>query len=111
ACLCYPHLENDSYKFIPFNSLAIKCMLTAKVDKKDQDKFYNSIIFGIAPPPQFKKRYNTNDNSRGMNYETLMFNKVATPICEALNSIKVTQSEVANVLSRAVSVRHFKILV
>nr|QLJ94270.1 NSP2 [Rotavirus A] len=111
ACFCYPHLENDSYRFIPFNSLAIKCMLTAKVDKKDQDKFYNSIIYGIAPPPQFKKRYNTNDNSRGMNYETPMFNKVAVLICEALNSIKVTQSDVANVLSKVVSVRHLENLV
>nr|BCB14690.1 non-structural protein 2 [Equine rotavirus A] len=111
ACFCYPHLENDSYKFIPFNSLAIKCMLTAKVEKKDQDKFYNSIIYGIAPPPQFKKRYNTNDNSRGMNYETDMFKKVATLICEALNSVKVTQSDVANVLSRVVSVRHLENLV
>nr|AUV48615.1 NSP2 [Human rotavirus A] len=111
ACFCYPHLENDSYKFIPFNNLAIKCMLTAKVEKKDQDKFYNSIIYGIAPPPQFKKRYNTNDNSRGMNYETAMFNKVAVLICEALNSIKVTQSDVANVLSSLVSVRHLENLV
>nr|CAA64262.1 NSP2 [Rotavirus] len=111
ACFCYPHLENDSYKFIPFNNLAIKCMLTAKVEKKDQDKFYNSIIYGIAPPPQFKKRYNTNDNSRGMNYETAMFNKVAVLICEALNSIKVTQSDVASVLSRVVSVRHLENLV
>ncbi|ABF50117.1 NSP2, partial [Rotavirus A] len=111
ACFCYPHLENDSYKFIPFNNLAIKCMLTAKVEKKDQDKFYNSIIYGIAPPPQFKKRYNTNDNSRGMNYETAMFNKVAVLICEALNSIKVTQSDVASVLSRIVSVRHLENLV
>nr|QXY09491.1 nonstructural protein 2 [Rotavirus A] len=111
ACFCYPHLENDSYKFIPFNNLAIKCMLTAKVEKKDQDKFYNSIIYGIAPPPQFKKRYNTNDNSRGMNYETAMFNKVAMLICEALNSIKVTQSDVASVLSRVVSVRHLENLV
>ncbi|AGF92000.1 NTPase, partial [Rotavirus A] len=111
ACFCYPHLENDSYKFIPFNNLAIKCMLTAKVEKKDQDKFYNSIIYGIAPPPQFKKRYNTNDNSRGMNYENAMFNKVAMLICEALNSIKVTQSDVASVLSRVVSVRHLENLV
>ncbi|AGF92004.1 NTPase, partial [Rotavirus A] len=111
ACFCYPHLENDSYRFIPFNNLAIKCMLTAKVEKKDQDKFYNSIIYGIAPPPQFKKRYNTNDNSRGMNYETAMFNKVAVLICEALNSIKVTQSDVASVLSRVVSVRHLENLV
>nr|AUV48602.1 NSP2 [Human rotavirus A] len=111
ACFCYPHLENDSYKFIPFNNLAIKCMLTAKVEKKDQDKFYNSIIYGIAPPPQFKKRYNTNDNSRGMNYETAMPNKVAVLICEALNSIKVTQSDVASVLSRVVSVRHLENLV
>nr|WCN84987.1 NSP2 [Rotavirus A] len=86
-------------------------MLTAKVDKKDQDKFYNSIIYGIAPPPQFKKRYNTNDNSRGMNYETPMFNKVAMLICEALNSVKVTQSDVASVLSRVVSVRHLENLV
>ena len=86
-------------------------MLTAKVEKKDQDKFYNSIIYGIAPPPQFKKRYNTNDNSRGMNYETAMFNKVAVLICEALNSIKVTQSDVASVLSRVVSVRHLENLV
>ncbi|AGJ74776.1 nonstructural protein NSP2 [Human rotavirus A] len=111
ACFCYPHLENDSYKFIPFNNLAITCMLTAKVEKKDQDKFYNSIIYGIAPPPQFRKRYNTNDNSRGMNYETAMFNKVAVLICEALNSIKVTQSDVASVLSRVVSVRHLENLV
>nr|ACI48302.1 NSP2 [Bovine rotavirus] len=111
ACFCYPHLENDSYRFIPFNSLAIKCMLTAKVDKKDQDKFYNSIIYGIAPPPQFKKRYNTSDNSRGMNYETSMFNKEALLICEALNSIKVTQSDVASVLARVVSVRHLENLV
>nr|UHH90640.1 nonstructural protein 2 [Human rotavirus A] len=111
ACFCYPHLENDSYKFIPFNSLAIKCMLTAKVDKKDQDKFYNSIIYGIAPPTQFKKRYNTSDNSRGMNYETPMFNKVAALICEALNSIKVTQSNIASVLSKVVSVRHLENLV
>nr|AUV48616.1 NSP2 [Human rotavirus A] len=111
ACFCYPHLENDSYKFIPFNNLAIKCMLTAKVEKKDQDKFYNSIIYGIAPPPQFKKRYNTNDNSRGMNPETAMFNKVAVLICEALNSIKVTQSDVANVLSSLASVRHLENLV
>nr|UQJ70077.1 non-structural protein 2 [Rotavirus A]UQJ70089.1 non-structural protein 2 [Rotavirus A]UQJ70503.1 non-structural protein 2 [Rotavirus A]UQJ70515.1 non-structural protein 2 [Rotavirus A]UQJ70575.1 non-structural protein 2 [Rotavirus A] len=111
ACFCYPQLENDSYKFIPFNNLAIKCMLTAKVEKKDQDKFYNSIIYGIAPPPQFKKRYNTNDNSRGMNYENAMFNKVAMLICEALNSIKVTQSDVASVLSRVVSVRHLENLV
>lgn len=86
-------------------------MLTAKVEKKDQDKFYNSIIYGIAPPPQFKKRYNTNDNSRGMNYENAMFNKVAMLICEALNSIKVTQSDVASVLSRVVSVRHLENLV
>ena len=86
-------------------------MLTAKVEKKDQDKFYNSIIYGIAPPPQFKKRYNTNDNSRGMNYETTMFNKVAVLICETLNSIKVTQSDVASVLSRVVSVRHLENLV
>nr|WCN84988.1 NSP2 [Rotavirus A] len=86
-------------------------MLTAKVEKKDQDKFYNSIVYGIAPPPQFKKRYNTNDNSRGMNYETAMFNKVAVLICEALNSIKVTQSDVASVLSRVVSVRHLENLV
>lgn len=86
-------------------------MLTAKVEKKNQDKFYNSIIYGIAPPPQFKKRYNTNDNSRGMNYETAMFNKVAVLICEALNSIKVTQSDVASVLSRVVSVRHLENLV
>nr|UML14273.1 nonstructural protein 2 [Rotavirus A] len=111
ACFCYPHLENDSYRFIPFNSLAIKCMLTAKVDKKDQDKFYNSIIYGIAPPPQFKKRYNTNDNSRGMNCETPMFNKVAVLICEALNSIKVTQSDVASVLSKVISVRRLENLV
>nr|AUV48617.1 NSP2 [Human rotavirus A] len=111
ACFCYPHLENDSYKFIPFNNLAIKCMLTAKVEKKDQDKFYNSIIYGIAPPPQFKKRYNTNDNSRGMNPETAMFNKVAVLLCEALNSIKVTQSDVANVLSSLASVRHLENLV
>nr|AQX77736.1 NTpase NSP2 [Rotavirus A] len=111
ACFCYPHLENDSYKFIPFNNLAIKRKVTAKVEKKDQDKFYNSIIYGIAPPPQFKKRYNTNDNSRGMNYETAMFNKVAVLICEALNSIKVTQSDVASVLSRVVSVRHLENLV
>nr|AQX77747.1 NTpase NSP2 [Rotavirus A] len=110
ACFCY-RLENDSYKFIPFNNFAIKCMWTAKVEKKDQDKFYNSIIYGIAPPPQFKKRYNTNDNSRGMNYETAMFNKVAVLICEALNSIKVTQSDVASVLSRVVSVRHLENLV
>nr|BBF24860.1 non-structural protein NSP2 [Rotavirus A] len=111
VCICYPNLENDSYKFIPFNNLAIKCMLTAKVEKKDQDKFYNSIIYGIAPPPQFRKRYNTNDNSRGMNYETAMFNKVAMLICEALNSIKVTQSDVASVLSRVISVRHLENLV
>ncbi|AGJ74773.1 nonstructural protein NSP2 [Human rotavirus A] len=111
ASFGYPDLENDSYRFIPFNNLAIKCMLTAKVEKKDQDKFYNSIIYGIAPPPQFKKRYNTNDNSRGMNYENAMFNKVAMLICEALNSIKVTQSDVASVLSRVVSVRHLENLV
>ncbi|APB61153.1 NSP2 [Human rotavirus A] len=111
ACFRYPHLENDSYQFIPFNNSAIKRTLTAKVEKKDQDKFYNSIIYGIAPPPQFKKRYNTNDNSRGMNYETAMFNKVAMLICEALNSIKVTQSDVASVLSRVVSVRHLENLV
>ncbi|BBA68502.1 non-structural protein 2 [Rotavirus A] len=111
ACFCYPHLENDSYKFIPFNSLAIKCMLTAKVDKKDLDKFYNSIIYGIAPPPQFRKRYNTNDNSRGMNFETQMFTKVAMLVCEALNSLKITQTDVANVLSRVVSVRHIENLV
>nr|ABV66083.1 NSP2 [Rotavirus A] len=111
ACLCYPHLESDTYRFIPFNSLAIKCMLTAKVDKKDQDKFYNSIIYGIAPPPQFKKRYNTNDNSRGMNYETPMFNKVAVLICEALISIRVTHSDVASVLSKVISVRHLENLV
>ncbi|ANC33574.1 NSP2, partial [Rotavirus G3] len=107
----FPHLENDSYKFIPFNSLAIKCMLTAKVDKRDMDKFYNSIIYGIAPPPQFKKRYNTNDNSRGMNFETSMFTKVAMLICEALNSLKITQADVANVLSHVVSVRHLENLV
>uniref|UniRef100_Q03242 Non-structural protein 2 n=1 Tax=Rotavirus A (strain RVA/SA11-Patton/G3P[X]) TaxID=36434 RepID=NSP2_ROTSP len=111
ACFCYPHLENDSYKFIPFNNLAIKAMLTAKVDKKDMDKFYDSIIYGIAPPPQFKKRYNTNDNSRGMNFETIMFTKVAMLICEALNSLKVTQANVSNVLSRVVSIRHLENLV
>nr|AUV48614.1 NSP2 [Human rotavirus A] len=111
ACFCYPHLENDSYKFIPFNNLAIKCPLTAKAEKKDQDKFYNSIIYGIAPPPQFKKRYNTNDNSRGMNYETAMFNTVAVLICEALTSIQVTQSDVASVLPRVPSVRHLENLV
>ncbi|AYE54357.1 NSP2 [Bat rotavirus] len=111
ACFCYPHLENDSYKFIPFNSLAIKCMLAAKVEKKDMDKFYNSIIYGIAPPPQFRKRYNTNDNSRGMNFESEMFIKVASLVCEALNSIKVTQTDISSVLSRVVSVRHLENLV
>nr|AQX77749.1 NTpase NSP2 [Rotavirus A] len=111
ACFCYPNLENDSYKFNPFNNFAIKCMWKPKVEKKDQDKFNNSIIYGIAPTQQFKKRYNTNDNSRGMNYETAMFNKVAVLICEALNSIKVTQSDVASVLSRVVSVRHLENLV
>ncbi|BAP91308.1 non-structural protein 2 [Rotavirus A] len=111
ACFCYPQLENDSYKFVPFNSLAIKCMLAAKVERKDMDKFYNSIVYGIAPPPQFKKRYNTNDNSRGMNYESSMFTKVAMLICEALDSLKITQSTVSSVLSRVVSVRHLENLV
>lgn len=46
-----------------------------------------------------------------MNYETAMFNKVAVLICEALNSIKVTQSDIASVLSRVVSVRHLENLV
>nr|ANS59535.1 NSP2 [Rotavirus A] len=111
ACFCYPHPENDGYKFVPFNSLAIKCMLSAKVEKKDSDKFYNSIVYGIAPPPQFKKRYNTSDNSRGMNFESVMFIKVANLVCEALNSVKITQSELSAILGKIVSVRHLENLV
>nr|ADR73053.1 NSP2 [Rotavirus A bat/4852/Kenya/2007]ART66875.1 NSP2 [Rotavirus A] len=111
ACFCYPHPENDGYKFVPFNSLAIKCMLSAKVEKKDSDKFYNSIVYGIAPPPQFKKRYNTSDNSRGMNFESAMFIKVANLVCEALNSVKITQSELSAILGKIVSVRHLENLV
>nr|AHN05596.1 NSP2 [Murine rotavirus] len=111
ACFCYPHPENDSYKFIPFNRLAIKCMLAAKVDKKDMDKFYNSIVYGVAPPPQFKKRYNTSDNSRGMNFETEMFTKVAMLVCDALNTLKITSANLADTLSKVVSVRHLENLV
>ena len=106
----YPHRQATK-RTTPFNSLAIKCMLVAKVDKKDMDKFYNSIIYSIAPPPQFRKRYNTSDNSRGMNFETEMFKKVALLICEALNSLKITQADVSSVLSRVVSVRHLENLV
>nr|QJC69031.1 NSP2 [Rotavirus A] len=111
ACFCYPTPENDSYRFTPCQRLAIKCMLTAKVDKTMLDKYYNTIVYGIAPPPQFKKRFNNGENSRGMNFDTVMFDKVANLMCNVLNATKVQKNELQSIMSKPISVRHLENLV
>nr|BCY23777.2 non-structural protein 2 [Rotavirus A] len=111
ACFCFPTQDGDSCKFSPCKRLAIQCMLTAKVEKSMLDKYYNTIVYGIAPPPQFKRRFNNGDNSRGMNYNTEMFDAVAELLCNSLNAAKIQKTDLQSLMSRTLSVRHLENLV
>nr|QJC69042.1 NSP2 [Rotavirus A] len=111
ACFCYPTQDHDSYKFSSYTRLAIKCMLSAKVEKSLSEKFYNTLVYGIAPPPQFKKRFSTSENSRGVNYDCQMFDKVSNLICSVLNQHKINKTELQQVMARTVSVRHLENLI
>nr|WAU17051.1 NSP2 [Rotavirus A] len=109
VCLCYPVKEGDGQiKWRTYTRLAIKAMLTAKVPKDRADKFYNTIVYGIAPPPHCKKRFNTSDNSRGMNVDNDMYPKICTFVAGVLNAEKVNDTSIVN---KTVSIRHLENLV
>nr|WBV74410.1 NSP2 [Rotavirus A type 2] len=111
ACFCYPIPSDNGFKFLPFNRSAIKCMLNAKIDKSMNDKFYNTYVYGVAPPPQFRKRFATLDNNRGMYFDTPMYDKVACMLSSVLNTMKIDNIKMQSLMSRIVSVRHLESLV
>ncbi|BAT21084.1 NSP2 protein [Rotavirus A] len=110
ACFCYP-CDTDGKSVAKYNRNAIKCMLTAKIDKSKQDKVYNTIIYGFAPPPIYKKRFNDGNNSRGMNFDTEMYDKVADLIVQILNGIKIGKDKASEIMNVPISVRHMENLI
>nr|WLO36061.1 NSP2 [Rotavirus A] len=111
ACFCYVSSVNDGVLvFKPYNRNAIRCMLAARPIKEKENDNYDSIVYGIAPKPKYKRRFYYAGNARGINYDTDMYTDVSNLIVSVLNSAKIQPQNEA-VLESIVSVRHLENLV
>lgn len=110
ACFCYP-CDKDGMSVSRYSRSAIKCMLTAKIDKSNSSLPYDTLVYGLAPPPMYKKRFNDGNNSRGMNFDTEMYDKVADLITKILNGIKIGREKASEIMNAPISVRHMENLI
>nr|BEL13071.1 non-structural protein 2 [Rotavirus A] len=110
ACFCYP-CDKDGMSVSRYSRSAIKCMLNAKIDKANSSLPYDTLVYGLAPPPIYKKRFNDGNNSRGMNFDTEMYDKVADLITKILNGVKIGKDKASEIMNVPISVRHMENLI
>nr|AYV64401.1 nonstructural protein 2 [Rotavirus A] len=110
ACFCYP-CDREGASVARYSRSAIKCMLSAKIDKSNSSQPYDTLVYGLAPPPIYKKRFNDGNNSRGMNFDTDMYDKVADLLVQILNGIKIGKDKAAEIMAVPISVRHLENLI
>nr|QUD20587.1 non-structural protein 2 [Rotavirus C] len=108
ACFVSFSLTEDKVKWFPINKKAIKTMLCAKVDKDQRSNYYDTVLYGVATPPEFKNRFKTNER-HGLNYESPEFSEVASLLAEVLNMVSMpTEKFSFDMVKTTVQVRHLE---
>nr|QGH58923.1 nonstructural RNA-binding protein 2 [Rotavirus C] len=108
ACFVSFSLIEDKVRWFPINKKAIKTMLCAKVEKSQRSNYYDTVLFGIAPPPEFRNRFKTNER-HGLDYECNEFGEVANLLAEVLNMVSMpTEKFSFDIVKTVVQVRHLE---
>ncbi|BAO73968.1 nonstructural protein 2 [Bovine rotavirus C] len=108
ACFVSFSLAEDKVKWFPINKKAIKTMLCARVEKEQRSNYYDTVIYGIAPPPEFRNRFKTNERN-GINYESVQFSRVADLLAEVLNMVSMpTEKFSFDLVKTVIQVRHLE---
>nr|BBB44495.1 nonstructural protein 2 [Porcine rotavirus C] len=108
ACFVSFSLTEDKVRWFSINKKAIKTMLCAKVEKDQRDKYYDTILYGIAPPPEFRNRFKTTER-HGLDYESDEFSEVANLLAEVLNMVSMpTEKFSFDIVRTTVQVRHLE---
>nr|BAM72709.1 non-structural protein 2 [Bovine rotavirus C] len=108
ACFVSFSLAEDKVKWFPINKKAIKTMLCARVEKEQRSNYYDTVMYGIAPPPEFRNRFKTNERN-GINYESVQFSRVADLLAEVLNMVSMpTEKFSFDLVKTVIQVRHLE---
>nr|QGH58924.1 nonstructural RNA-binding protein 2 [Rotavirus C]QGH58925.1 nonstructural RNA-binding protein 2 [Rotavirus C] len=108
ACFVSFSLTEDKVKWFPINKKAIKTMLCAKVDKSQRSNYYDTVLFGVATPPEFRNRFKTSERY-GLDYESDQYSEVATLLAEVLNMVSMpTEKFSFDIVKTVVQVRHLE---
>nr|QGH58922.1 nonstructural RNA-binding protein 2 [Rotavirus C] len=108
ACFVSFSLTEDKVKWFPINKKAIKTMLCAKVDKSQRSNYYDTVLFGVATPPEFRSRFKTSERY-GLDYESDQYSEVANLLAEVLNMVSMpTEKFSFDIVKTVVQVRHLE---
>nr|BCU08802.1 polyprotein [Porcine rotavirus C] len=108
ACFVSFSLTEDKVKWFPINKKAIKTMLCAKVDKDQRSNYYDTVLYGVATPPEFRNRFKTPER-HGLDYESTEFSEVASLLAEVLNMVSMpTEKFSFDIVKTTVQVRHLE---
>nr|AMD82096.1 NSP2 [Rotavirus C] len=108
ACFVSFSLTEDKVRWFPINKKAIKTMLCAKVEKSQRSNYYDTVLFGIAPPPEYRNRFKTSER-HGLDYESDEFGEVANLLAEVLNMVSMpTEKFSFDMVKTTVQVRHLE---
>ncbi|ALE20413.1 NSP2 [Rotavirus C] len=108
ACFVSFSLTEDKVKWFPINKKAVKTMLCAKVEKEQRGNYYDTVLYGIAPPPEFRNRFKTSERN-GIDYESTQFSEIANLLAEVLNMVSMpTEKFSFDLVKTVVQVRHLE---
>nr|BBB44502.1 nonstructural protein 2 [Porcine rotavirus C] len=108
ACFVSFSLTEDKVKWFPINKKAIKTMLCAKVEKDQRSNYYDTILYGVATPPEFKNRFKTSERY-GLDYESEQYSEVATLLADTLNMVSMpTEKFQFDIVKTVIQVRHLE---
>nr|UHS71853.1 MAG: nonstructural protein NSP2 [Rotavirus sp.] len=108
ACFVSFSLTEDKVKWFPINKKAIKTMLCAKVDKDQRGNYYDTILYGVATPPEFRSRFKTSER-HGLDYESDQYSEVANLLADTLNMVSMpTEKFQFDIVKTVVQVRHLE---
>nr|AWN08085.1 non structural protein 2 [Rotavirus C] len=108
ACFVSFSLTEDKVRWFPINKKAIKAMLCAKVERDQRSNYYDTVLFGIAPPPEFRNRFKTTER-HGLDYECDEFGEVANLLAEVLNMVSMpTEKFSFDIVKTTIQVRHLE---
>nr|QPB10687.1 MAG: non-structural protein 2 [Maypo virus] len=92
--------------FSPFTSKAVKASMTYKYDKSEADKCIDTVFFGLAPPPKYRKRF-AREDGRGIKLGKT-YDEVCKFVASTLNKCNIKSSHAKAVLDKIGSVRYLE---